>query len=449
MTKLPFERPVIKKLNVGAPNKFGLTSVSNPITHLEGIPVQELVDQYGSPLFVISERQIRETMAEAKRSFSTRYPKVQFAWSYKTNYLNAVCRVFHDEGSWAEVVSGFEFEKALSNGVPGNQIIFNGPDKSDAELKKAIDLGSYIHVDHFDELYSIFEIARNSSRKPKLAIRVNLDCGIFPMWDRFGFNFENGEAWDALNRIMLNPQVELAGIHTHIGTYVMSVNAYAIAATKLSELAMAVYKKFRYHIQYLDLGGGFASKNTLKGAFLPGTDTFPGFDEYAQAITSAIIYSGIDPDHLPVLILETGRALIDDAASLIGTVQAIKRLADGRRSTIMDFGVNILFTSFWYDLIITPAQPFTHYTEDTAVFGPLCMNIDVLRENVSLPLLRKNDRVVVSRVGAYNMTQWLQFIHMRPNVIMIDPEGKAHLIRRKENLETIVSQEEVPQYLLK
>ena len=83
--------------------------------------------------------------------FKTRYPKVQFAWSYKTNYLNAVCKIFHQEGSWAEVVSGFEYNKALDNGVPGNKIIFNGPDKTCEDLLLAARNNSLIHIDHLDE----------------------------------------------------------------------------------------------------------------------------------------------------------------------------------------------------------------------------------------------------------------------------------------------------------
>jgi diaminopimelate decarboxylase len=82
--------------------------------------------------------------------------------------------------------------------------------------------------------------------------------------------------------------------------------------------------------------------------------------------------------------------------------------------------VNILFTSFWYDHKITPAQPFTQYAEDTCVYGPLCMNIDVIRESTSLPLLNRGDHVVIHNVGAYNMTQWMQFIALRPHVVLID-----------------------------
>jgi diaminopimelate decarboxylase len=89
----------------------------------------------------------------------------------------------------------------------------------------------------------------------------------------------------------------------------------------------------------------------------------------------------------------------------------------------MDFGVNILFTSFWYEHKITPAQDFSSHTEDMVLYGPLCMNIDVVRQSVTLPTLNKGDKVVVHRVGAYNMTQWMQFIAMRPRVVMIDTNG--------------------------
>ena len=388
-------------------------------------------------------------MRKAKKAFETRYPKVQFAWSYKTNYMDAVCRTFHQEGSWAEVVSGFEFDKALNNNVDGAKIIFNGPDKTEGDLKKAITHNSLIHIDHLDELYSIQEITKEINKKARVAIRVNMDTGIYPMWDRFGFNYENGQAWDALNKIMRSETMELVGLHTHIGTFMLSPNAYAVAAGKLADLAIGLKEKYKHEIQYIDMGGGFASKNSLKGSFLPGTDMNPSIDEFAEAITSTLINSNFNPDKLPLLILETGRALIDDAAHLLGTVISNKRLSDGRRTTIIDVGVNILFTSFWYDHKITPAQSFTQYTEDTVVYGPLCMNIDVIRDNVNLPLLNKGDHVVIQSVGAYNMTQWMQFITLRPRIVMIDLDGKVHVIREKENLDRLLEFEKVPKHLEK
>jgi diaminopimelate decarboxylase len=444
-----YERPAIKRLETHMPNKFGLRTAYMPVTHIEGVAVKDLLREHGSPLFVISERKIRDKYREAKQAFTTRYPKVQFAWSYKTNYLNAVCNVFHQEGSWAEVVSGFEYDKAIANGVDSRLIIFNGPDKHEEDLGKAITNDSLIHIDHLEELYTIINLAGALGRRPRVAIRVNLDTGVHPIWDRFGFNYENGQAWDALNKIMRSGKLELTGLHCHIGTFMLSSSAYATAALKLADLAMGLQQRYNHEIKYIDLGGGFPSENTLKGSFLPGADTNPGFDIMAEAIATALVNSNFPAGKMPLLILETGRALIDEAGYLLGTVISNKRSSTGKRITIIDVGVNLLFTAFWYDHKISPAQPFSNYTEDTMLYGPLCMNIDVVRENAVLPLLNKGDQFVIHHVGAYDMTQWMQFITLRPRVVMIDTEGRAHVIREKETLESINQYESVPEHLKK
>jgi diaminopimelate decarboxylase len=441
MERIKYEKPVISKITAGMPSKFGLPAKPKIISEIDGIPVSKLMEEYGSPVFVFSEKTIRNTISEARRAFETRYPKVQFAWSYKTNYLDAVCNIFHDEGAWAEVVSGFEFEKALALGVNGSQILFNGPEKSEKDLTLAINHNACIHIDHFDELYLLMEITRKLDKTARVAIRINMDTGIYPMWDRFGFNYENGEAWNAINRIMLADKLELIGLHTHIGTYIMATSAYGIAASKLANLMMATHRKFDHWLKYIDMGGGFASKNTLKGAYMPGSETCPSFDEYAEAITNALISSEIPHENLPALFLETGRALIDDAGYLLTTVLANKRSSIGRRNMVIDAGVNLLFTSFWYNLGVYPSKPGSEYVEETTIYGPLCMNIDVIRDAINFPHVKTGDQLVIERVGAYNVTQWMQFITYRPNVILIDLEGKTHVIRKKEDLETLKDME--------
>ncbi|MEI7501192.1 MAG: diaminopimelate decarboxylase [Bacteroidota bacterium] len=449
MNKLRYERPLIKKLEGSMPNKFGTRSELQAMPAIDGLAVKNLIRDYGSPLFVISEKTIRNTLKKAKKAFETRYPRVQFAWSYKTNYLNAICNIFHQEGSWAEVVSGFEYDKAIALGVNGKKIIFNGPEKSEEDLTKAILNDSLIHIDHLDEFYTIVELTGSLKKRPRVAIRVNMDTGVYPMWDRFGFNYENGQAWDAINKIMHSGKMDLVGLHCHIGTFMLSPGAYGIAASKLAELVLSLEHKFNHEIKYIDLGGGFPSRNTLKGSYLPGSDTNPTFDDFAEAISTALLNSNFKKDKLPLLILETGRALVDESGYLIGSVISNKRSSTGRRNTILDVGVNILFTSFWYDHKITPAQSFTHYTEETCVYGPLCMNIDVIRENTELPLLNRGDQVVIQNVGAYNLTQWMQFISLRPNVLLIDLNEKPHLIRDKETLENMNSMEKIPEHLRK
>ncbi|MDO9634647.1 MAG: hypothetical protein Q7J05_06330 [Paludibacter sp.] len=445
--KKRYERPTLRKMNTGLMNKFGTKTENEPVTHIESVSVKGMLKDYGSPLFVISEKQIRRNFQDASRIFKTRYPKVQFAWSYKTNYLDAVCQIYHQEGSWAEVVSGFEYDKALKNGVPGNKIIFNGPDKSEEQLVAAAKNNSLIHIDHYDELYALIRLSEDFNLKPRVAIRINMDTGIYPKWDRFGFNFENGQAWNAITRIINSSNLDLVGLHCHIGTFMLSPTAYATAARNLCELTWSVKERYGKTLQYIDLGGGFPSTNTLKGAYLPGTDTVPSLDQFADAITDVILGYGFTQEELPLLILETGRALVDDAGYLLGTVLATKRLSDGRRATILDFGLNTLFTSLWYEHKVSPAQELGSQTEEMVLFGPLCMNIDVVRESIVMPLLEKGNQLVVHQVGAYNMTQWMQFITLRPNVVLIDGDNNTHIIRKAETMEYIDSIEQVPAHL--
>ena len=115
MAKKKYERPTIIRHISDLADKFGRAKKLRAKAEIDGIPVRGLVRQYGSPLFVFSEKSIRRSYRDALRSFAVRYPKVQFAWSYKTNYLDAICRIFHQEGSWAEVVSEYEYEMAIKN----------------------------------------------------------------------------------------------------------------------------------------------------------------------------------------------------------------------------------------------------------------------------------------------------------------------------------------------
>ncbi|MEW6669836.1 MAG: hypothetical protein AB1512_31895 [Thermodesulfobacteriota bacterium] len=155
MEKLKYERPTIVRHVSGLANKIGSSRGVRVKKEIDGVPIAGLVKQHGSPLFVFSERAIRSSFRSALRAFSTRYPRVQFAWSYRTNYLDAICRIFHQEGSWAEVVSEYEYRMAKRNGVPGENIIYNGPYKPEAALRQAVEEGARINIDHYDELYTV------------------------------------------------------------------------------------------------------------------------------------------------------------------------------------------------------------------------------------------------------------------------------------------------------
>jgi diaminopimelate decarboxylase len=443
-----YEKPVILRLESGYLNKFGGSPMYARRVRkaIDGVNIDALVERFGSPLFVFSERTMREKYREVNDAFKTRYPHVVQAWSYKTNYLNAVCAVFHDEGALAEVVSGFEYEKARGLGVPGSKIIFNGPYKTMPALRRAVEEGAQIHVDHMDEIHDLEQLAAELGRRIPVGMRLNMDTGIYPQWTRFGLNLDSGQALDAAKRIQARGLLELNGLHAHIGTFILEPDAYARQVTQMVRFATELGDRFGFDIGYLDIGGGFPSKSKLKGTYLPPDIAVPSVDRFAEAVTDAL-YASLPAGVFPRLILETGRALVDEAGFLITTVFATKRLPDGRRTYVADAGLNNLFTSFWYKFNIEIDREVQGMNEPAVVNGPLCMNIDVLDEGVLLPSLQRGTRLIFSPVGAYNVTQWMQFIEYRPAVVLIGEDGSADVIREAEDLTDIERRERLPERL--
>ena len=180
MSKENYEKPNIVRHTVGMMNEFGRPSGRSICAEIEGVSVDGLIKEYGSPLIVLSESTIREKHAELQRAFSLRYPKIQIAWSYKTNYLKAVCAIMHQEGSWAEVVSEHEYEMAKKLGVEGNRIIVNGPYKTDSFLLTAIKDRAIINIDNLDEVYAMEKIAAAFGEPVEIGMRINMDTGMYP-----------------------------------------------------------------------------------------------------------------------------------------------------------------------------------------------------------------------------------------------------------------------------
>lgn len=443
----PYERPTLLRHQMGLMNKFGRAQAHKPLTHIDGVAIDELVARYGSPLFVFSEQSLVGRYHDLRQAFARRYAKVRLAWSYKTNYLQAICRVFHREGAWAEVVSPMEFDKAVHTGVPVDHIHFNGPFKPDAAIETAVRGGSPIHLDSFDELHRVERICERLGQRARVAIRVNLAVEGLPPWSRFGLNLESGQAREAARRVVAGGKMDLVGLHCHIGTFILGPVAYGIAAAKIVDLANQLKHELGLKLEFIDLGGGFASRNTLKDQYLSGDQAAPSFERYADPICDELAKLDYAPAELPTLVLETGRALCDDAGYLVSSVVASKRLPDGRRALVIDAGVNLLFTSFWYKHEVLPAQATPGTQEATVLYGPLCMNIDVLRDSVQLPPLEAGERLVFRNVGAYNVTQWMQFITLRPAVVMVGRDGQVATIRRAELLSDLESLEEVPAWL--
>ena len=440
--KKSYLKPTIVRHSVGVTNKFGRPPVTVPQDRIEGLTIGELTNAHGSPLYVLSVEQLRNHYRDMDRAFKTRYPRTQIAYSYKTNYLKSVCSILHQEGAWAEVVSGFEYDIARNLKIPGEKIIFNGPYKSREDLIRAFNNGSMINVDNYDEIQVCEDIAVELGRKLSVGVRINMDLNN-PPWHKFGFNVEAGHAFDAVKRIQAGGKLEVVGLHIHTGTYVDDVNIYAMAAQGLVNFYTYIKNQLGVTLKYWDIGGGYASHNTLNWAWQSSEYTCPTFDQYAEAICPILMNGPFQGNEAPQLFLEPGRALVDEPFTLITTVVAQKRLPGGKRGIVVDAGMNVLSSVQWYNYSFQTAQDSGLTTEETVLYGGLCMNIDVLRPSISLPPVRRGDHLVIPHVGAYNISQSWQFIYLRPAIIAID-KGEIHVIREKENREYVQQGENLP-----
>jgi diaminopimelate decarboxylase len=445
--KLFYEKPTIVKHGLGTNNRVGRLASAAPYAVIDGVPVQELVHRFGSPLWVVSEMTLRTKYQALQRAFSLRYPKVAIAYSYKTNYLSSVCSILHQEGAWAEVVSGFEYDIALALGVPGEHIVFNGPLKRPEELARAISQGAIINLDSYDELSLMEELAHRLGRAVPVGVRVNMTVGPLT-WDRFGFNLESGQAFQACQRVLASPVLRLAGLHAHVGTFILDPNLYRQEAEKLSELVRSL-AQLGVTLEFLDIGGGFASKNTLHDQWLPAEYATPTFEQYADAICPVLINSL--PQPLPLLILEPGRCIVDEAMHLLATVVSTKVLSTGQKGVVLDAGINLMPTVAWYRHEVrvageTASPSSGGVLEEVNLYGPLCMNIDVLQYRAFLPPVRRGAILVIRNVGAYNFTQSMQFIQPRPAVVLVNG-GEIEYLRLPETTEYIRQLERMPERL--
>lgn len=444
MSRPPYVRPSIVRHHAGGMNKMGPGPAATPQSHIGGVDVEALVAAYGSPLFVYRAAPFRQAMRALRDGLARRLPKVALAWSHKTCGLDAICALAQQEGALAEVVSGMEYRRARLQGYSPPDIVYNGPHKDVPSLTDALLGGSIVHLDHFDELAQCEAIAQAHDRTPNVGLRLSMDIVGLPRWDRFGFHLDSGQAWDAVRRLQAGGCLNLTALHCHLGTFILDPDAYAQAATRLATFANRLRQELGIVIESIDLGGGLASQNHLRGHH-PGSGRAPALDTYAAAIAEGL--GALDPELSPLILVESGRALIDEAGTLITTVIARKRLADGRPALVVDGGVNLLPTAHWYQHQLRPTRPRTGAPGSTMVYGPLCMNIDVVGNNVMLPPLSAGDRLLASPVGAYNLSQSMQFIDLRPAVCLIGADGQHGLIRRAETLDDLRGPERVPDWL--
>ncbi|HEY9584211.1 MAG TPA: alanine racemase [Candidatus Paceibacterota bacterium] len=408
---------------------------------IEGVKIKKLIEQYGSPLFVMSGRIIREKHRIFSEALAKYYSNSQIAYSVKTNYLPGVVNTLKALGCWAEAVSGFEYWLAKKLNFPGNQIIFNGPDKKTEEIETAVKEGALLNVDNQAELQRLIEIAEKAVGSVKIGLRVNAKVGQYP-WSRFGFNLENGEAYEAVKMINKNhPNIGLSGLHTHIGTNLNEPKYYFEIAEKISDFALNLKKGFGIDLEYLDLGGGFA---------VPGSRwlnnpvwVVPEIEEYIKSIAEAIEKRWLGKK--PKLFFEPGRYLVDEAGIFMTTVGNQKKIEPGHLVNV-DSSIYTQLQAVGYrkNIIDVIQENTSEYVDETPTWigGNSCIGTDFLAQSAPLPELRAGDILVFYNAGAYTMVRSEQWINTRPAVVMIKENGSVECIRRKEDYENMIALDE-------
>jgi diaminopimelate decarboxylase len=453
MTQLAYSPPRLDRIAPVRVRKHRLADIAVAGEALEdGIDAAALIAQFGSPLFVVSEAALRNQYRSFRDTFTTPGIDTVVAYSYKTNYLPAVCAILDQEGALAEVVSGMEYSLARALGVPGERIVFNGPYKRPEELQRAIAEGALINIDGFDEIAAMREAAGAIGRAARVGLRINFRTGP-TSWTKFGFNAESGDAARALELVRdAGDALDLQGFHNHSGTFQIDPKVYGQAVTVLAGVAKEA-RELGLKPRFIDLGGGYPSSNRLKPEFdiAGGTQLRGNFlAPYAEAIMARLnrykeLFGG-----RPTLMLEPGRALIDAPVRLLCTVVSTKEIPGHGAAAIIDVGVNVLPTAYWYDheveAVRKDAEDPRGETKPVSIYGPMCMQIDVVRERVLMPPLRPGMPLVIQNVGAYCLTQSMQFIQTRPAVALLGPDG-PELIRRREEWHHLFRLDSVPERL--
>jgi diaminopimelate decarboxylase len=405
--------------------------MSRDLINFEGVNILDALNIYGSPLFLLSEGALLEKYRLLQASLRKYFPQSEIAYSYKTNYLSCVCEALKKEGALAEVVSYFEYGLARKLGYEGSQIIFNGPLKQDKILQQALSEGALIHIDNREELLRIAKIAARFKLNRNIGIRINSRLSALDLggWNRFGFNVEDGEAFDVCRYLKKHSGLNLASVHMHIGTNIGEPRYYGLAAQVLAAFVKKIRTELDITIDNIDVGGGFGvAELPLKNKPLWQV---PEIDYYFSAIAESL--QSIEKN-LPKLIIEPGRFLVSGSMCLATSVVSTK-IHGGTQRVICDASVSILPTARTHAHSIRTVSKSDKM--ETVIFGASCMGDDVLGKGV-FPKLTEGDTLLIEQCGAYSTSFSSQFINPRPPVLWVGSDNKLRLAKRPETAEDLL-----------
>ena len=403
--------------------------VKNGKLHLEDVSLKELAQEFGTPLYVYSASYIRERIRAYQKAFSG----ALVCYAVKANFNPEVVRVAGEEGAGADIVSGGELVAALKGGIDPSRIVYAGVGKTVPELELAIEKEILMfNVESRDELYVLDEIAGRLGKRARIAIRVNpdVDPKTHPYIStgmkksKFGVDFETAREEYRLARELKN--LEVVGIHCHIGSQLLDVSPYREAVQKVVELYRDLTDE-GFEINYLDIGGGLGIKYKTE-------DREPTPEELAKEVLPLL--EGVSVQ----IILEPGRSITGNAGLLIAQVQFLKD-KEIKHFIIVDAGMNDLVRPAIYDayhhVVPVESKGREHIIAD--IVGPICETGDFLAKDRRIEFLERGDYIAVLSAGAYGFAMASHYnVRPRPAEVLVE-NGSYRLIREREDYNYILN----------
>lgn len=404
--------------------------ISDGCLLIGGCNTLDLAAEFGTPLFVYDEDQLRRRCREAVAVFG---PDVAYAG--KAFLCLAMARLVHSEGMCVDVATGGELHVALTAGVPPGRLVLHGNNKSPAELEYAVTAGvGRIVVDSFDELDRLDILHERSGARPRILVRLTPGVEAHTHSyiatgqndSKFGLTVDSGAAAAAIERARASASVDLVGVHSHIGSQVFAAESFAKAVAVIAEAAAP------FDLPELSVGGG------LGVAYVTGEQA-PTISEWGRSVLEACRQAGVTA----AVTAEPGRAIVAAAAVTLYTVGTIKEIAGVRTYLAVDGGMSdnprpVLYGS-GYEAFLARAGDADRDRIVTVV-GKHCESGDVLVRDAAVPFdIAVGDILATPVTGAYGHSMGSNYNKvLRPAAIFVS-DGSARLVIRRQSYDDLLA----------
>ena len=412
--------------------------------YVDGVSTVELAAKFDTPLYVMSERRIRENYRRIYGTLSRYCGEVKVYYSAKANTNLSVLKILEEEGSCLDTVSPGEVFLALKAGFKPERILYTGTSVRDDELEFLLESGVTINVDSLSQLRRLLKI----SIPEVISVRVNPEVGaghhehVVTAGRESKFGIWEEDVVDAY-RMAVDAGVERFGIQMHIGSGILSVEPFIAATENLLRIAGRVHEKVGVEFEFIDIGGGFG---------VPYRPEEEELNIEALARKLADLYLKRVKEYglgEPTLYVEPGRYIVCDAGLLLTRVNTVK-VTPFRRFLGVDAGFNTLIRPAMYGSYhpIVVANRLDEPEEETyTVVGPICESGDILAKDRRLPKVQEGDLIAVLNAGAYGYSMSSQY-NSRPRCAeVIVKDGEYALIRERETFSSLLEGQRYPPWL--